>query len=313
MRRPAADGAADPAGPSVTCAPDDRSRTPSTSSAPYQIARSSLMWYDSNISSKSVFGRRTSDPRRVRGVTMGVSLAVAPAGDSARADDRHPGRRREARGPPRGTGARVVARRASGVDRGVLVGRHPRRVGSPDPLAGPGAAAGQRLDRPDRQVDPARCPTRRTACCPAGPPRVTPPAGRVPARSSPQPRGTHAPPGSPPVAPFPSWRPRAASRCASTSPGATNRSTTLPGRSSPTRCARPSPRWATGSVTPARSTAHPQLLALVESAAISAWAGRLVLDHVTDLDQQDADRVIAEVSVRVHHRLATGRRPLPLG
>ena len=55
--------------------------------------------------------------------------------------------------------------------------------------------------------------------------------------------------------------------------------------------------------------AHPQLLALVESAAISAWAGQLVLDHVTDLDQQDADRVIAEVSVRVHHRLATGRRP----
>ena len=55
--------------------------------------------------------------------------------------------------------------------------------------------------------------------------------------------------------------------------------------------------------------AHPQLLALVESAAISAWAGRLVLDHVTDLDQQDADRVIAEVCVRVHHRLATGRRP----
>lgn len=55
--------------------------------------------------------------------------------------------------------------------------------------------------------------------------------------------------------------------------------------------------------------AHPQLVALVESAAISAWAGRLVLDHVTDLDEQDADKVITEVAARVHHRLATGRRP----
>jgi hypothetical protein len=54
---------------------------------------------------------------------------------------------------------------------------------------------------------------------------------------------------------------------------------------------------------------HPQLVALVESAAISAWAGRLVLDHLADLDAQDAEKVIVEVCARVQHRLSTGRRP----
>jgi hypothetical protein len=54
---------------------------------------------------------------------------------------------------------------------------------------------------------------------------------------------------------------------------------------------------------------HPQLVALIASAAISSWAGRLVLDHVADLEPQDADAVIVEVCTRVHHRLATGRRP----
>jgi hypothetical protein len=56
-------------------------------------------------------------------------------------------------------------------------------------------------------------------------------------------------------------------------------------------------------------TSHPRLMQLVESAAISAWAGRLVLDHVADLEDEEATRVIEEVSTRVHHRLATGRRP----
>ena len=56
-------------------------------------------------------------------------------------------------------------------------------------------------------------------------------------------------------------------------------------------------------------TGHPQLVMLVESAAISAWAGRLVLDHVTDLGDHDAARVIEDVASRIHHRLATGRRP----
>ena len=56
-------------------------------------------------------------------------------------------------------------------------------------------------------------------------------------------------------------------------------------------------------------TSHPRLVTLVESAAISAWAGRLILDHVTDLGDHDADRVIEDVASRIHHRLATGRRP----
>ncbi len=56
-------------------------------------------------------------------------------------------------------------------------------------------------------------------------------------------------------------------------------------------------------------TSHPRLVMLVESAAISAWAGRLVLDHVGDLEDHDADRVIEDVATRIHHRLATGRRP----
>jgi hypothetical protein len=56
-------------------------------------------------------------------------------------------------------------------------------------------------------------------------------------------------------------------------------------------------------------TEHPLLVGLVESAAISAWAGRLVLDHVGDLEGPDADRVLEEVATRVQHRLATGRRP----
>jgi hypothetical protein len=56
-------------------------------------------------------------------------------------------------------------------------------------------------------------------------------------------------------------------------------------------------------------TEHPLLVGLVESAAISAWAGRLVLDHVGDLEGPDAERVLEEVATRVQHRLATGRRP----
>jgi hypothetical protein len=60
-------------------------------------------------------------------------------------------------------------------------------------------------------------------------------------------------------------------------------------------------------------TSHPRLVTLVESAAISAWAGRLILDHVTDLGDQDADKVIEDVASRIHHRLATGRRPYHSG
>ena len=56
-------------------------------------------------------------------------------------------------------------------------------------------------------------------------------------------------------------------------------------------------------------TARRRLVLLVESAAISAWAGRLVLDHIGDLEDDAADRVVEEVAARVHQRLASGRRP----
>lgn len=54
--------------------------------------------------------------------------------------------------------------------------------------------------------------------------------------------------------------------------------------------------------------AHPRLLALVESAAISAWAGRLVTLEVADLTSEQSDDVVAQVCTRVTERLATGRR-----
>lgn len=56
-------------------------------------------------------------------------------------------------------------------------------------------------------------------------------------------------------------------------------------------------------------TTHPRLVALVETAAVSAWAGRLVLEHLTDLEDLDADRVICDVANRVTERLLSGRRP----
>ena len=55
--------------------------------------------------------------------------------------------------------------------------------------------------------------------------------------------------------------------------------------------------------------AQPQLVALVESATISAWAARRVLDHVADLDQEEAEAVLAEVCLRVQNRLSSNRRP----
>jgi hypothetical protein len=55
--------------------------------------------------------------------------------------------------------------------------------------------------------------------------------------------------------------------------------------------------------------AHPGLLALVESATISAWAGRLVAEQLADLTPAQAALVIRAVATRVRARLASGRRP----
>ena len=53
----------------------------------------------------------------------------------------------------------------------------------------------------------------------------------------------------------------------------------------------------------------PQLVDLVTSGAISAWAARLVTDHLTDLDHADSSLVVADVADRVRRRLGCGRRP----
>ncbi|MGB7981899.1 MAG: DUF222 domain-containing protein [Candidatus Nanopelagicales bacterium] len=55
-------------------------------------------------------------------------------------------------------------------------------------------------------------------------------------------------------------------------------------------------------------TASPSLESLVSSAAISSWAARLVLEHVTGLIDEDAQRVIEEVRRRVLDRVASHRR-----
>jgi hypothetical protein len=54
--------------------------------------------------------------------------------------------------------------------------------------------------------------------------------------------------------------------------------------------------------------AQPGLVALVESATISAWAGRLVSEHLEDLTPAQAQMVIEDVATRVRARLASGRR-----
>ena len=56
--------------------------------------------------------------------------------------------------------------------------------------------------------------------------------------------------------------------------------------------------------------AHPGLVALVESAAISAWAARLVVDHLADLDPEQAGQVITHLTQRIQTRADTARRPL---
>ena len=55
-------------------------------------------------------------------------------------------------------------------------------------------------------------------------------------------------------------------------------------------------------------TAHPRLVELVSTGAITAWAGRLVTDHLTDLTPVQADQVLEQVATRVHQRLDSGRR-----
>lgn len=54
--------------------------------------------------------------------------------------------------------------------------------------------------------------------------------------------------------------------------------------------------------------AQPELLRLVETAAISSWSARLVCDHLADLSGDQAAAVVEDVRARVGERLASGRR-----
>ncbi len=56
-------------------------------------------------------------------------------------------------------------------------------------------------------------------------------------------------------------------------------------------------------------TAHPEVVDLVASATVSAWAGRLITDHLAGLTEAEAERVVADVASRARRRLASGRRP----
>ena len=63
-------------------------------------------------------------------------------------------------------------------------------------------------------------------------------------------------------------------------------------------------------ITAARElVAHPDLSALVASAAISAWGARLVVREVAGLPEDLARRIVAEVVQRIRARLTSGRRP----
>lgn len=75
----------------------------------------------------------------------------------------------------------------------------------------------------------------------------------------------------------------------------------------------PALRWTVSSagnrIAAARDlVARRHLLDMVESAAMSAWAARLVCDHLIDLTADQATAVVGDVAVRVRRRLASGRR-----
>lgn len=53
---------------------------------------------------------------------------------------------------------------------------------------------------------------------------------------------------------------------------------------------------------------HPQLVDLVSSAGISAWAARLVVLEVADLTEEQSREVVSDVCQKVSRRLASGRR-----
>ncbi len=91
--------------------------------------------------------------------------------------------------------------------------------------------------------------------------------------------------------------------------GAPGQQVTDPAREELALALRSSPNSMASRISAARDlVGHPRLVALVTSAAISAWAGRLVVLELTDLTAEQASKVVDQVCTRVTERLASGRR-----
>jgi hypothetical protein len=90
---------------------------------------------------------------------------------------------------------------------------------------------------------------------------------------------------------------------------ATRQQVTDPAREELAHALRMSPTSMGNRISAARGlVCHPQLVELVESAAISPWAARLVVLEVTDLSAAQAAEVADRVCRRVRERLSSGRR-----
>ena len=95
--------------------------------------------------------------------------------------------------------------------------------------------------------------------------------------------------------------------------GAPGQQVTDPAREELALALRSSPNSMASRISAARDlVGHPRLVALVKSAAISAWAARLVVLELTDLTAEQASKVVDQVCTRVTERLASGRRALDL-
>lgn len=90
---------------------------------------------------------------------------------------------------------------------------------------------------------------------------------------------------------------------------ASGQQVTDPAREELALALRTSPNSMGNRISAARDlVSHPRLVALVASAAISAWAARLVVLELTDLTREQGSQVVDQVCTRITERLASGRR-----
>ena len=90
---------------------------------------------------------------------------------------------------------------------------------------------------------------------------------------------------------------------------ASGQQVTDPAREELALALRTSPNSMGNRISAARDlVSHPRLVALVESAAISAWAARLVVLELTDLTMEQGSQVVDQVCTRIAERLDSGRR-----